>query len=373
MIVISVIMPVYNAAPFLKRTVESVLNQSFTNFEFIIINDGSVDNSEEIILSFNDPRIVYERKENGGEASARNLGLSLAKREYIVFQDADDLSTPNRFEEMLTGFKNPSIGIVHSDMLVVDQNDSPIGYLKTTTIEKQNVKRFILKTGTPFNNASMMTRREVFSNLRYDTSVKIGPDTLMTFQIAQKWDNVHIPKPLYYYRQHNNNITKQSDYETGALHMRKILDLIPLKEWVPEVNWENGQDEENESIAHSIIAYHLFKRGLTVDAHTYLKKASNLSDSNEAKLFLMAIIKLMQKDIPSSLNCLEAFTNKNHIVLNFIGETYAYSGKINEAAEFFLRALNLNPLYEDALDNLTGLGGLNNFCLVDSRWIKFRR
>ncbi len=370
---ISVIMPVYNAGHFLRKSIESVLNQTFPDFELIIINDGSVDNSEEIIMSFRDPRIVYRRKENGGEASARNMALTLTKREFIVFQDADDISIPNRFEELLNGFLHQSIGIVHSDMLVIDEDESPIGYLKAVAIDKRNVKRFVLKTGTPFNNASMMVRREVLANLTYDTSLKIGPDTMMTFQIAQKCDNVHIPKPLYYYRKHGNNVTKQIDYESSALHLRKILDLLPLKEWIPEVCWETGDDEENETVALSILAYHLYKRGLTLDAQSYLKKSTETAISNDAKLFLVAIIKLMSKEFPLSLQCLNAISDKNHIVFNYIGEVLAYTGKCKEAAEFFKKALDMQPLYEDALDNLIGLGGLNNFALVDSRWVKFRR
>ena len=94
---VSVIMPVYNGAMYLNEAITSILGQTYSNFEFIIINDGSTDRSEEIILSFSDSRIVYVKNpENYRLIKTLNLGFSMAKGRYIARMDADDISHPDR-------------------------------------------------------------------------------------------------------------------------------------------------------------------------------------------------------------------------------------------------------------------------------------
>jgi glycosyltransferase involved in cell wall biosynthesis len=95
---VSVIMPVYNAAAFLRETVQSVLSQSYQNFELIIVNDGSKDNSEEIIKAFADQRIKYFFQENQGQCAASNFGISQSKGDYIKFFDADDIMNAGHIE-----------------------------------------------------------------------------------------------------------------------------------------------------------------------------------------------------------------------------------------------------------------------------------
>lgn len=120
---ISVIMPVYNSQPFLHKAINSILNQTMGNFQLIIINDGSTDNSEEIILAYNDSRIQYYKQENQGVAAARNKGLELAEGDFVIFQDSDDISLPMRFERLMSGVGNENIGIVHSDAMLINQDD----------------------------------------------------------------------------------------------------------------------------------------------------------------------------------------------------------------------------------------------------------
>jgi glycosyltransferase involved in cell wall biosynthesis len=95
----SVIVPLYNKEKSIRSTIESILNQTFPNFELIIVNDGSTDDSLKVAQSFNDPRIKIINKTNGGVSSARNLGIEISKNQYIVFLDADDLWLPFCLEE----------------------------------------------------------------------------------------------------------------------------------------------------------------------------------------------------------------------------------------------------------------------------------
>lgn len=97
--VFTVIIPLYNKELYIAKTLESVFSQSFTDFEVIVIDDGSTDGSAAMVKQFNDPRLQYFYKTNGGVSSARNTGISLAKATFIAFIDADDLWEPNHLEE----------------------------------------------------------------------------------------------------------------------------------------------------------------------------------------------------------------------------------------------------------------------------------
>ncbi len=114
---ITVLMPVYNGEKYLSKAIESILNQSYKNFEFIIINDGSKDTTEKIIKSYNDSRIIYIKNEkNLGLITALNKGIELAKGNYIARMDADDISLPNRLKHQLEFMLiNPEVGVCGCD------------------------------------------------------------------------------------------------------------------------------------------------------------------------------------------------------------------------------------------------------------------
>lgn len=119
---ITVLMSVYNGERFLMEAIESILNQTYRDFEFLIINDGSTDSSREIILSYNDPRIrLIDNEQNMGLTRSLNKGLRLARGNYIARMDADDISMPERLERQL-GFmeRNPDIGLLGSWIEAID-------------------------------------------------------------------------------------------------------------------------------------------------------------------------------------------------------------------------------------------------------------
>ena len=102
---VSVIIPTYNRSSFLKEAIQSVLNQSYNNFEIIVIDDGSEDETEKVIQSFNDSRIKYLKREHtGSPAFIRNQGMKIAKGEYIAFLDSDDLWFPHKLKMQINSF-----------------------------------------------------------------------------------------------------------------------------------------------------------------------------------------------------------------------------------------------------------------------------
>src|SRR5690606_27236654 len=112
----SIIIPVYNAEPYLSKCLESVLKQNFEDYEIIVVNDGSTDNSEDIILKFNNSMIKYFTKENGGVSDARNYGIDKAKGQYFTFVDADDYVS-NDFLEVIDSNIQSEIDILSFNMI----------------------------------------------------------------------------------------------------------------------------------------------------------------------------------------------------------------------------------------------------------------
>lgn len=364
-------MPVYNAADFLKETMDSILNQTHTDFEFLIVNDGSTDNSEDIILSYNDSRIRYFKKENGGESSARNYLLQQAKGEFIVFQDADDVSLPNRFELLLQGFHADTIGYVHSDMLLINEHSNPIGYLQSKQVSnKTELIRFFLKRGTPFNNPSMMVRTELLKKFTYDTTIKIGPDTDVTSQFTLLTEGVHINQPLLLYRRHSNNISKQTDYEILFKHVRFYIERHPRSVLFPELDWESDKSASVKSTA--LVGHFLARRGMTKDAQEYFLQALIQTNTDmELSHFVLGLLKLAQKDFHKALHHFTSITNKDAVVLNYLGETLAFLKDFKEAKKYFLLSFTKNTDYIEPLDNLRAIGGSLGLNLVDNTWMKF--
>ena len=114
---VSIIIPTYNRAHLLGRAIQSVLTQTYQDFELIIVDDGSTDNTEKVVESFKDERIRYIRhKENKGGAAARNTGIKAAKGEYIAFQDSDDVWLPEKLEKQMKLFETaaPEVGVVYT-------------------------------------------------------------------------------------------------------------------------------------------------------------------------------------------------------------------------------------------------------------------
>lgn len=109
---ISIVLPSFNRAHILPKAVESILRQTYKDFELIIVDDGSSDNTCEVVKGFNDDRIVYVHQENAGACVARNNGIDHARGEYIAFQDSDDVWHEDKLEKQLTTLRNTGADVV---------------------------------------------------------------------------------------------------------------------------------------------------------------------------------------------------------------------------------------------------------------------
>ncbi len=369
---VSVIMPVYNSEQFLRDAIESVLRQTMNDFELLIINDGSTDSSEDIILSFSDRRIRYIKQENIGEAGARNTGLRNARGEYVVWQDADDISLPNRLSVLLSVIEETGADFAHSDMLIVNERKEPIGYWSSLQIRASSVNRFLLKKGTPYNNPTMMVRKAVFSGRFFDTELIIGTDTDMISRFAGSAFGIHVPQPLLFYRRHGTNLSGQGTYEIQAHHVIKYLKDHTLDKLCPEINWDDrDHDRSNNVRALMIVGLHLSRRGLKREAKLFFERAQALMQDSDEEHFVRGILALERRSYAEAIHHFRGVGHQDYVVKNYLGETLAYLGDFNAAFDFIMQAVLEKPDYEDAISNLRSIGCAKGLVLTDVDVSKF--
>jgi glycosyltransferase involved in cell wall biosynthesis len=223
---VTVILPVYNSAQYLSEAIDSILNQTFSDFELFIYNDGSVDESDEIIRSYRDSRIFYEKMDShAGYVVLLNKGLDSASGKYIARMDADDISLPTRFEEQVAFMEdNPSVGICGSWF----ENFGTITGIAKTPIYEEDVQ-LSLFYGTPVGHPTIMMRRSMLQdyNLRYENEYLYAEDYELFERASTHFAILNIPKVLLQYRKHPTQVTSQKwqhqYFLTGKVQARRLL------------------------------------------------------------------------------------------------------------------------------------------------------
>lgn len=157
---LSVLMPAYNAGNYISEAIDSILKQTFTDFEFIIVNDGSTDNTKEIIESFSDPRIILLNQENKGIATALNAGLSKAKAPYIARFDADDVCFPHRLEQQYDFLNtHPGYIVCGSDAEYISANGEHLFNFRSISHTHEQIIEKVY-AHCPFIHSSVMYRKD---------------------------------------------------------------------------------------------------------------------------------------------------------------------------------------------------------------------
>lgn len=201
---LSVIMPVYNGEQYLKEAIESVLNQTYRDFELIIINDGSTDRSADIIEHYasKDSRIVYVNQENRGLAKTLNVGLILANGRYIARMDADDICLPNRFEEQIKYLQlHPAVKLLGTAVELIDKDGGKV-CVDVPYTGSEFLKSFMFKVGNPFKHPTIIACTETVKECGGFNELigKYFEDYFLWSKIAQKHKVDILPKVLLKYR-----------------------------------------------------------------------------------------------------------------------------------------------------------------------------
>lgn len=215
--VISVLMPAFNVEDYIAHAIESILNQSFTNFELIILDDGSVDKTVKVIDRYSDPRIkkIY-LPWNMGLVNARNALVGMAQGDYISFLDSDDLADPSRLELQLEYLKSNQLDLCGTDHYVLNQST---GKIKRSKQQHSDADiRAMISVCSPLCNPSVMGRAEVFKRIPYLPGNDGAEDYVMWVKLALdgcKFGNV--PKRLITYRVHAHQISQLQNAQVNTI------------------------------------------------------------------------------------------------------------------------------------------------------------
>lgn len=197
---LSVIMSAFNSSKTIERAINSILSQSFSDFELIVLNDGSTDETEEKILSYSDERIKYHPLGHSGLTGALNFGLSLAEAEIIVRHDSDDWSEPDRLARQMRSFREDGdLSLVSSWHNVVDVNGNYLG-LKPTASDDRSLKK-MLRWRNPFCHGTVAVRKSSLDQVGgYNEALLFSQDYDLWLRMAAGGMKFFcIPEPLYNY------------------------------------------------------------------------------------------------------------------------------------------------------------------------------
>ena len=206
---ISVIMAVYNGEKFLRQAIDSILNQTLGDFEFIIINDGSTDDTQNILESYSDPRIDLYQHENIGLTKSLNRGLKEAKGRYIARMDADDISYPHRFKKQFDFLeKNNEYAVVGSFVKAIDCK-SKIIYTIEKPVSDKEIKEHLKNDNCIAHGSAFFRKKCIFDVGLYDESIKTAQDYDLFLRLSEKYRLANIPEYLYGWREHDQGISKK--------------------------------------------------------------------------------------------------------------------------------------------------------------------
>jgi glycosyltransferase involved in cell wall biosynthesis len=246
--VISVVLPVYNCAEYLGEAVQSILDQTFSNFEFIIIDDGSTDRTSDVLREFTDPRIQIVSEENRGLTEALNRGLELTRGRYIARQDADDISLRDRFIKQITFLDaHPSCALVGTwaDIWLEREKTGRAHHHPSENAELQ----FELLFNNPFVHSSVMLRKSALDQVGgyASDSFPQTSDFELWSRIARQNEVANIPEVLQIYREVRGSVSRNSG--------TPIVDQL-VKLSAANLAWASGTDPGNADVTNLAAMVH---------------------------------------------------------------------------------------------------------------------
>jgi glycosyltransferase involved in cell wall biosynthesis len=274
---VSVVMPVYNGEKYLKEAIDSILNQTYTDFEFIIINDCSEDNTEKIILEYKDERIVYLKNEfNMGISRTLNRGIEISKGEYIARMDADDISLPNRFEKQVAYMDEfKMVGVLGTGIIIFGEGIEEIPYSFASDMQQAKADLFF---NSSLAHPTVMIRKKVLlvNNLAYEEEYEGLEDFVLWWRISKFAEVNSLEEKLLYYRKHLSQVTKTRSKEFYRKYNRFIKERLSVfsidlndNEYKLLEKYCNGKQE-------------LFTYTETI---TYIKMLKKLLDNNKESCY----------------------------------------------------------------------------------------
>lgn len=275
---LAVVMPVYNAGPYLAAAVESILNQTYSDFEFIIIDDGSTDDSLALLQEYasKDTRIKLISRENRGLVASRNELLSLTHTKYFAIMDSDDISHPNRLEKQLSFLESqPEYGVVGCRDLLIDPEGLAIRVINDhchhEAIDQANLSFDEFQT----LNGYMVVTDKLKGLGGYRDEIVYAEDRDLFLRMAEIAKVMVLPEALYAYRQHYTNtcVTKAKEV---SLHVQQVVEDACRRRAINLVSQPPSSHPENTTVAqlHHVWAWWALAAGNVKTARKYAGKVA---------------------------------------------------------------------------------------------------
>ena len=243
---VSICIPSYNCGAFIGKTIQSILDQTFQNFEIIVVDDCSTDNSEEVVKRFKDPRIRFYRNEkNLGMVPNTNKALRLAEGEFVGILHPDDYYAPKMIETALKAFsENLDVGFTYSSYVVVDEDDKIVTKVKLcdcnkTFKSKEEFKKLAIRNYAP--PSAVLFRRKCYEVVGpFDEEFPYPNDWNMWLRISLKYDSACLSDYLCYYRMHRKSVSTlmYNSFETAVQEhfmLKKIQEKVDDPNLLPFV------------------------------------------------------------------------------------------------------------------------------------------
>lgn len=278
---ISVIVPVYKAEKYLHRCVDSILSQTFTDFELILVDDGSPDNSGVICDEYavKDMRVKVLHKNNGGVSSARNVGLDSAQGEWLLFLDADDWLSCNTFDECLRIGDNCDI-IRFGYNSVFDENGDITKKRLPDVAALKDYLRLVIERKTTMAIWGAMYKRSIFklNKIYFDTTIRMGEDWVVLVNVILHSKNIKfLSLPLYQYNRYNEESCVNNFSFGKQLEMVKAYAMIVNILESKELTWDFGKSLQISylTILNDIISLHLVS---SVNVDLFLERRKQIQN-----------------------------------------------------------------------------------------------
>ncbi len=274
---ISIIIPAYNAERTILETIASVQQQTFSDFELIVINDGSTDRTLEVLQSIQDERLKIFSYENGGLPTARNRGISHASGEFIALLDADDLWTPDKLELQLAALQqHPEAGVAYSWTYFMNEKEGGRSFHPCEPVFFEgNVYAKLLIGDFIYNGSNTLIRRQAIDSVgEFDPALKSCEDWEYWVRLAAHWNFVLVPKHQIFYRRFSGAMSSKVEVmkEASLTAIEKAFRAAP-----PELQFLKK---------HCLTNFNLYSGNL------YLQHSKDMEGVNQAGLHLWKAIRL---------------------------------------------------------------------------------
>jgi len=288
---VSIVLPTYNRDCLIDRAIRSILNQTYKNFELIVIDDGSTDNTEKVVKEFRekDKRIKYiQYKKNKGAAVARNTGIKAAKGEYIAFQDSDDEWVPEKLEKQMEAFDKatPNVGVVYTDLQRVNK-DGGIKYWHSPTVIYKNLinQKTLDYQVMGLGIQSALIKKERFNRVGlFDENFPGFEDLELFIRLSKDCFFYHIKDPLVKY------------YATDGLSSNDNANLIALELLLEKYSRDIKKNKKFLGQQYFKIGFLSCSIGKFVQGRNYFIKAAKAYPFN-IKFLLVVFVSFFGKDV----------------------------------------------------------------------------